>query len=229
MGIRKNCQALTPEERIVFLQALDQLKAEGTVDQFAAVHGHHFSMGIHTSSHFLPWHREFLLRFEAALQALDPAISIPYWDSSIDQDPTGPLWAADFLGPFDQAWGLNRTLGAAELPSVALVETNQQQHDKYEGFWPELERFIHNPPHRWVGGVMVSDASPRDPAFYFHHAWIDLLWVRWQAAHPTAPFVESHPDLGLDDPMMEWPDRTPAHVLDHWALGYSYDIEGLST
>jgi hypothetical protein len=24
---------------------------------------------------------------------------------------------------------------------------------------------------------------------------------------------------------MEWPDRTPADVLDHHALGYSYDTE----
>lgn len=228
MGIRKHCQTLTPEERAVFIQALVQLKVDGTVDQFADIHGQHFGMTIHASSHFLPWHRDFLLRFEAALQALDPAISIPYWDSSSDQDPAGPLWAADFLGPFDQEWSLNRTLGAANLPSVADVESNQL-HDKYEDFWPELEGFIHNPPHAWVGGVMDSQWSPRDPAFYLHHAWIDLLWVRWQATHPMAPFVESQPGLGLNNSMMEWPDRTPAHVLDHWALGYSYDIEGLST
>ena len=25
--------------------------------------------------------------------------------------------------------------------------------------------------------------------------------------------------------MMEWPDRTPADVLDHHTLGYTYDIE----
>jgi hypothetical protein len=27
---------------------------------------------------------------------------------------------------------------------------------------------------------------------------------------------------------MEWPDRTPANVLDHHALNYSYDIEQLT-
>ena len=226
MGIRKDCRTLTPEERSVFLQGLVQLNADGIVEQFADFHGEHFGMGIHTSSHFLPWHREFILRFEAALQALNPAISLPYWDSSTDQDPAGPLWGPDFLGPFDQAWGLNRELGAADLPSVADVESNQL-HDKYEDFWPELELVIHNAPHAWVGGVMGSDVSPGDPAFYLHHAWIDLLWVRWQAAHLTAPFVESQPGLGLNDPMMELTDRTPAHVLNHWALGYSYDIEGL--
>lgn len=47
----------------------------------------------------------------------------------------------------------------------------------------------------------------------------------WQQAHPGAPFVTSGPGLGLNDPLMEWPDRTPADVLDHHALGYVYDVE----
>jgi hypothetical protein len=29
----------------------------------------------------------------------------------------------------------------------------------------------------------------------------------------------------LNDPLMEWPNRTPAAVIDHHALGYSYDSE----
>jgi len=52
-----------------------------------------------------------------------------------------------------------------------------------------------------------------------------MLWVRWQIAHPQAPFVSSGPGTGLSDPLMQWPNRTPAMVLDHHALGYTYDIE----
>lgn len=74
---------------------------------------------------------------------------------------------------------------------------------------------------------MASTASPADPVFYLHHGWIDLLWVRWQIGHPDAPFQASREGLGLDDPLMEWPDRTPADVLNHHALGYSYDIEAI--
>jgi hypothetical protein len=37
--------------------------------------------------------------------------------------------------------------------------------------------------------------------------------------------VSSVAGAGLNDPLMEWPDRTPAHVLDHHALGYRCDIE----
>lgn len=74
---------------------------------------------------------------------------------------------------------------------------------------------------------MGSAASPGDPIFYLHHGWIDLLGVRWQISHPDALFESSGQGLGLNDHLMEWPNRTPADVLNHHGLGYSYDIEGV--
>lgn len=59
---------------------------------------------------------------------------------------------------------------------------------------------------------MASAPSPGDPVFYFHHCWIELLWAKWQLAHPGAPFVSSMAGAGLNDPLMEWPDRTPANA-----------------
>ncbi len=226
MGIRKNFSNLTDEERELFVQALYHVKSTGLVDEFAEMHARHFSHGIHRSSHFLPWHREFLIRFEQALQAHNPAVTIPYWDSTVNTSPSDPLWNDRFLGQFSSAWDLQRTLGSDTLPTSQQVATNQNRAT-YGSFWPELERVIHNAPHRWVGGVMASAASPDDPIFYLHHGWIDLLWVRWQISHPDAPFESSGAGLGLNDPLMEWPDRTPADVLSHQALGYNYDIEGM--
>ena len=224
MAERKNYRGLTTAERERFVEALRQLKAKGTVDQFANLHAMHFGHGLHRSSHFLPWHREMLLRFERALQEQQPEITIPYWNSTVDISPSDELWAHEFLGQFDSAWRLRRVLGAASLPSSQQIDTNQARAT-YDAFWPELETVIHNPPHRWVGGVMATAASPGDPIFYLHHCWIDLLWARWQLAHPDAPFVSSGAGLGLNDPLMEWSDRTPAAVLDHRELGYTYDIE----
>jgi tyrosinase len=224
MGVRKNYRKLTDVERDRFVQALYHVKSTGLVDQFADVHATHFSHGIHRSSHFLPWHREFLLRFEHALQEHHPDVTIPYWDSTVDTSPSDPLWDNNFLGQFNSAWGLQRVLGLDTLPTPQQVETNQER-GTYDAFWPELETVIHNPPHRWVGGVMARAASPGDPVFYLHHCWIDLLWTRWQLAHPGVPFVSSGAGVGLNDPLMEWPDRTPADVLDHRALGYRYDTE----
>ena len=230
MGIRKDYRDLTDVERDRFVQALRHVKSTGIVDRFAQMHARHFSHGIHRSSHFLPWHREMLLRFERALQAFHPDITIPYWNSSVDRSTSGPLWSNNFLGQFNSAWNLRRSLGPKgpdpwlDLPTPQWVETNQGR-GTYDVFWVELEHPIHNGPHNWVAGVMATAASPGDPVFYLHHCWIDMLWVKWQLAHPSAPFVPSRPDLGLDDPLMEWPDRTPADVLDHHALGYTYDIE----
>ena len=224
MGVRKNYRNLTDVERDRFVQALFHVKLTGLVDQFANMHATHFFHTIHRSSHFLPWHREFLLRFERALQEHHPDVTIPYWDSTLDTNPSNPLWDNNFLGQFNSAWGLQRALGSDILPTPQQVETNQTR-DNYDTFWRELEDPIHNSPHRWVEGVMSGLDSPGDPVFYLHHCWIDLLWARWQLAHPGAPFVSSGPGTGLNDPLMEWPDRTPANVLDHHALGYTYDIE----
>jgi hypothetical protein len=111
------------------------------------------------------------------------------------------------------------------LPTQQQVQANRGR-DSYDDFWDELELDIHNPPHRWVEGVMGTFASPGDPVFYLHHCWIDMLWARWQLAHPGASFfASSGAGAGLHDPLMEWPDRTPADVLDHHALGYVYEVE----
>jgi tyrosinase-like protein len=224
MGVRKNYRDLTDVERDRFVRALDQAKSTGVVDRFAEMHERHFSHGIHRSSHFLPWHREMILRFERELQKFHPDVTLPYWDSTVDRSPSDPLWNDDFLGQFNSAWGLRRALGSGPLSTLQDVERNRSR-DNYNAFWRELESPIHNRPHVWVGGVMSSAASPGDPVFYLHHCWIDLLWARWQFAHPGPSFESSGPGAGLNDAMMEWPDRTPANVLDHRALGYTYDIE----
>ncbi|MEU9088362.1 tyrosinase family protein, partial [Streptomyces sp. NPDC048357] len=223
MGIRKNYRSLTSVERNRLVQAIFDLKSKGIVDQYAALHEEHFSHGIHRGSHFLPWHREFILRFETELRKFHPAITLPYWDSSVDQSANDPLWQTAFLGQFNAPWSLGRTLGADILPTPQQIQANQGRAT-YDVFWPELETAIHNPPHRWVGGKMAMPSSPADPVFYLHHCWIDLLWARWQQSHPNVPFVASRPGQGLNEPLMGYPDRTPAHVLDHRSLGYGYDI-----
>lgn len=226
MGIRRNYNnpTVTDDERNIFVQALFHVKSTGLVDQFAEMHSRHFSHGIRRSSHFLPWHREMLLRFELELQQFHPDVTLLYWDSTVDHSTSDPLWNNSFLGQFNSAWSLRRVLGSGPLSITSEVEANQGRND-YDTFWRELENPIHNRPHVWVNGVMASAASPGDPVFYLHHCWIDLLWARWQKQHRNAPFISSGTGLGLNDPMMEWPDRTPANVLDHHALGYIYDIE----
>jgi tyrosinase len=116
MGLRKEVRSLNSEDRKTFVAALLNLKKSGRYDQY--VHWHHAVMvpsigpsepadpdyrnGAHRGPSFLPWHREFLLQVEADLQKIDPAITIPYWNWTIDaqmDDPfQSPIWSADFMG-----------------------------------------------------------------------------------------------------------------------------------
>jgi hypothetical protein len=240
MGLlRKNYKGMSDVQKKNFVSALYVLKNKGVVDNFAQIHAKWFTLGIHRTSHFLPWHREMLYRFELELQKVDSSVSIPYWDSTADNSPSSPLWDKNFLGQFNTDWNLGRAFGAApgsHLPTLQQVQNNHQR-PTYNTFWygtdqqglDGLEVSIHNPPHQWVGGVMATDYSPLDPAFYLHHCWIDMLWASWQGSHGGPQNFVASPSTwrnwGLYDPLLEWSDRTPANVINyHRDLGYRYDI-----
>jgi tyrosinase len=57
----------------------------------------------------------------------------------------------------------------------------------------------HNRVHRWVGGVMLGGASVNDPAFWLHHAFVDLQWTRWQQRHKKAARYLPADPPGRDD------------------------------
>ncbi|MET7679984.1 tyrosinase family protein [Streptomyces sp. NPDC005423] len=57
----------------------------------------------------------------------------------------------------------------------------------------------HNRVHRWVGGSMVGGASVNDPVFWLHHAFIDLLWTRWQDRHRGARYLPARPPGPADE------------------------------
>lgn len=258
MGERKNQSTLTADEKARFVAAVLQLKANGTYDRYVAEHRDLFFTGIHGSAIFLPWHREFLLRFELDLQSIDPSVTLPYWDWTVDRLPTSSLWRVDFMGgdgdnndrvttgPFafstgqwnitvtdpilDPGPALRRALGSAgSLPRASQVNASLAR-TSYTPFNSDLEVFVHNGVHNWVGGSMSAGSAPNDPVFFLHHCNVDRLWAVWQTQHPGVPhFVGGGPGFGLNDPMQPWENEpnppTPAHVLDHRTLEYTYDTD----
>ena len=76
MPCRKDYRDLTKDERDRFVAALYHLKSTGVIDTFATEHADNFGVA-HGGSTFIPWHREFLRRFEDELRAYDPSLSIP--------------------------------------------------------------------------------------------------------------------------------------------------------
>ncbi|MFE0063020.1 tyrosinase family protein [Streptomyces sp. NPDC059003] len=272
MTVRKDQAQLTADEKRRFVNAVLALKRDGRYDSFVSTHNEFIMNDTdngdrvgHRSPSFLPWHRQFLIQFEQALQSVDPSVTLPYWDWTTDRTPAASLWAPDFLGgtgrsrdgqvtegPFaavTNIWRINirvddrdflrRSLGAngyqlptrAEVDSVLAMPTYDAPpwNSASDGFRNHLEGWrgvnLHNRVHVWVGGHMATGASPNDPAFWLHHAYVDKLWTQWQNRHPNSPYlpVSGTPDVvDLHDTMRPWGDVTPADMLDHRRY-YTYD------
>ncbi|MDH6579303.1 tyrosinase family protein [Kitasatospora sp. MAP5-34] len=119
MAVRKNQATLTAQEKRGFVNAVLALKANGGYDAFVTTHNSFITSDTddgertgHRSPSFLPWHRRFLLQFEQALQAIDPTVSLPYWDWTADQTSSSSLWGDDFLGGDGQSSDSQVTTGA---------------------------------------------------------------------------------------------------------------------
>ena len=181
---------------------------------------------------FLAWHRQFLFEMEQVMQDLNPRISIPYWDSSEDQSTTSDLWNQDFMGSFNTNWGLGRRLALYNnLPTPNEVATMMLETDFFE-FSDLFERQPpHSGAHRWVSGAMITSASPRDPVFFLHHAFIDKLWHDWEEVHQTSFYLRN--DMIRYDGSYVFGGETlpvvdPNDILDTRALGVFYAEDGLA-
>ncbi|MET9867713.1 tyrosinase family protein [Streptomyces sp. NPDC006386] len=90
--------------------------------------------------------------------------------------------------------------------------------------------YNHNRVHRWVGGVMVGGASVNDPVFWLHHAFIDLVWSRWQRRHRNHRYLPARPPgpdsaqyrrvVARHEKLPPW-DVTPDQLEDHGRI-YRY-------
>lgn len=120
--VRKDIDTLTPDEQTAFVKALHDLHfvkrryevfphihdlaAKGKEDYTGPVTlpngqisptvaaGTYWPDQAHRGSAFLPWHRAFLLRIERELQAINPAVTLPYWR----QDTATRAFNTGFLG-----------------------------------------------------------------------------------------------------------------------------------
>ncbi|WP_415954005.1 tyrosinase MelC2 [Streptomyces sp. KLOTTS4A1] len=119
----------------------------------------------------------------------------------------------------------------AEVDSVLAMETYDTApwNSASDGFRNHLEGWrgvnLHNRVHVWVSGHMATGASPNDPVFWMHHAFVDKLWSDWQQRHPDSPYLPAAgtPDVvDLHDTMRPWNDITPSEMLDH-TPHYTYD------
>jgi tyrosinase len=165
---------------------------------------------------FLPWHRWFLLQFEQRLQAEQPGVTVPYWDWITNPKIPPQINQGKQL----RRWRISRDWTADLMPDRSDV-TSATKRARFEAFQARLES-AHNWVHRAVGGEMNSASSPADPLFWLHHANIDRIWDRWQAAHTGArpknasERLQPKALLGLEF------DLKVSEVLSTGVLGYRY-------
>ncbi|WP_298534083.1 tyrosinase family protein [uncultured Algibacter sp.] len=245
-SIRKNYNEMTQTEKDALVDAFVSLK-DGIVADLASFHGNnfteiHFNLpypqpGNHLDV-FFSWHRYQMWTMEHAMQALNPKISLPFWNwtLSVDRSKSGPLWEdgsgnPQFMGRFDDPtdlnWGLGRSSNASTslLPTTAQVNSVQNivytDRASFQNYSNSVERGrVHTGGHIWTGGIMASGTSPADPIFYLHHTMVDKLWQDWIVANnvTSADLLYERPDL------INW-NVDPNSIVDSKVLGVFYADE----
>ena len=246
MALRKNFVFLTATERTRLASAFNAVNASGLMATLADQHNATFNSGIHWGSAFLPWHRWFLRELEQAMQAHEPGVMMPYWDwtrpdsRTIDVEPWKSFFGgrSNTGGQFDH-WSYTRAAspGHSVLPELLPGGMGASMVDRlaqpsFAGFRAIESSGGHGGGHNWVGGTMAGGRSPLDPLFWLHHGNVDRLWAIWQRNHPgvshynltaTAGDAVAAAMVPLTSPMIG--GATPASMLDHRALGYTYDTD----
>jgi tyrosinase len=205
LAVRKNQSTLTDREKIEFIDALRQLKntyrpgeTVSVYDQYvrlhqAALHKSH----IHDGPHILPWHRQFLADFERELQRINPAVTIPYWDFTVDRTLKASL--------FDPGW-----MGGSGDPNLAYTVTTGPFA---AGLWTLADGGV----LRRAMGELVGLADELPTA-----AQVDAgLKVPF---YDVPPF-DSASDLSLSFRAYmvgDWPSGFAMHTLVHWWVGGTF-------
>jgi tyrosinase len=152
----------------------------------------HFDFCPHGNWWFLPWHRVYLFYFERICRKLSgyEDFALPYWNWTTHPNIPAAFWgggnplfeprtatpastaSASMVGP--------GTIGdILDLTNFFLFASAQAVGQRDPAGYGELEATPHNYIHGFVGGIMGSYRSPRDPVFWTHHNMIECLWVNW--------------------------------------------------
>ena len=223
-------------ERLAGFGLFDDLLWEGpSLDDFVDIHvrafdpNDHVAMGWgahtmagHNGRNFLTWHREYLVKFEAALMAVNPLVTIPFWDWVHDPEIPEPL--SDVFNNWHRFHVIHDPdFNPNNMPSAESVNAVLDQ-TTYDSFRLQLEGAgviisNHNLVHRLVGGTMATGEAPAHPLFWLHHAFVDKLWADWQVSHDPGGNPDNISEVLMPPPIMT---RTVAGVVSTRNLGYVY-------
>lgn len=190
MTVRKNQKDMTNAEWAAFIAAIDAMHGAGAsapaYRRFISLHVDamnmsHMSWSVHSmrmggsvtrGRNFLAWHRRFVKMFENRL-----GVPVPYWDSVTDRHIPAALDDAALL----TRWSVSRNWDPTHLADPSDLNVVKSFSGTFTGFQTTFEGLVHAGTHNAVGGDMMGTASPTDPLFWLHHAFIDKTWADWQA------------------------------------------------
>lgn len=227
-------------------------------DKQDAVHQHVSGNGenfAHGSDGFLPWHREFLNRYEILLREAYPKVTLFYWEWRTD--PRSYPALTTLLGSFSGAIGapfnvlappsVTRNTGthpSAPTPTATLDTTITGQ-STFGGHRSQNETSAHNRSHVFIGGtggnMTSTSTAAEDPIFFMLHANSDRLWSMWQRKNTNRldpALTYSGTSADMTQPMSPWNGLTyngsvasisnPSLGMSPWTVadGYIYNKPG---
>jgi tyrosinase len=248
--VRKEVNALSTDEVDQYRSAVKALRARADDDPkgWRAQALIHQNFCPHGNWFFLPWHRAYLLYFEAICrEALGPdsTFSLPYWDWTANTLLPAAFWGADNplndpsreIDPNDpippEFTGAGVIANILEITDFETFGSGkalaQRPTTPPLGSTGQLEGVPHNNVHGLIGGNMGAYMSPLDPIFWLHHANIDRLWAMWAGQHPdgttTDPDWLGYEVTGFVDTAGQDARRKVSDLLGTYALGYRYDTQ----
>jgi hypothetical protein len=171
--VRREMRDLTDDERRRYLEAMEQVAmlplADGqalygnkfiNLESFAVKHIHTQECSpFHGGLSFITSHAAFTLQIEQALQAIDPSISQPYWDYTLDAFMLGHDWDQSVI--FDRDWYgkviqsfVRRALAVSTLHRSAISRSSGARAAK-----PHIVRCHHSRGER----ECATPTTPRSP------------------------------------------------------------------
>jgi hypothetical protein len=208
---RKNIDALSATEFDNYKHAVDILNQRSSADP-ARQDGYIYQASLHNkprrhpdntvgacehgSEQFFPWHRPHLANFEKLLRDSDPPrtadVMIPFWDWT--KPPSGRVFPAAFEDPASPLfnnqrrttgdppiWDGNDILDMVREPKWELFAGRPKVPNPSYG---AFEDGPHNTMHSNIGPPMARPSTAsNDPIYWSFHAYVDLVWARWQRLH----------------------------------------------
>eukprot|EP00170_Pyropia_yezoensis_P000213 contig_1392_g214 len=165
--VRKEAGSLTAAEWATYQRAVTGLHARETsgnretldwFEHFVDIHANYGGQA-HGGAHFLAWHRLFLLAYENALRTIEPSVTIPYWDWSLDSaDPAmAPVWGTSQLGKS----AVNGQIGAGD----------PRGGHNFNEFFVDTDG-----PHHVTRGFPSNSRGGMDSTFFPNKATMSALW-----------------------------------------------------